>query len=99
MASPADVIDIIFRALRSLNEELDADHRVELKTTTRLFGPEATLDSLSLVSVIVDVETAISDEFGRTVSLTDDQAMTQAVSPFSTVQTLADYIVKQLEQG
>lgn len=99
MASQAAVIEIIYRALRNLNEELEEDKRVALAPDTRLFGPDASLDSLSLVSVIVDVETAVADELGRAVSLTDDTAMTQAVSPFSNVTTLADYIVKQLAQG
>ena len=87
------VTEIIYRALRALNEELGADARVALAPGTRLFGPDAALDSLSLVSVIVDVETAVADDFGRPVSLTDDRAMNQPVSPFSDVNTLADYIV------
>ncbi|MGE3853035.1 MAG: hypothetical protein AB7K09_14930 [Planctomycetota bacterium] len=99
MASQAAVIEIIYRALRNLNEELEEDRRVALLPDTRLFGPDASLDSLSLVSVIVDVETAVADELGRAVSLTDDTAMTQKVSPFSNVTTLADYVVKQLAQG
>lgn len=99
MVSKSEVIEIIYRALRNLNEELEADKRVALAPETRLFGPEASLDSLSLVSVIVDVETAVADEFGRAVSLTDDTAMTQEISPFSNVTTLADYIVKQLALG
>ncbi|EGJ11395.1 MULTISPECIES: hypothetical protein [Rubrivivax] len=99
MASQAEVIELIYRALRSLNEELAADKRVALAPDTRLFGADASLDSLSLVSVIVDVETAVADELGRTVSLTDDTAMSQPVSPFSSVTTLADYIVGQLSRG
>lgn len=99
MASQAAIIEIIYRALRNLNEELEEDKRVALAADTRLFGPDASLDSLSLVSVIVDVETAVADELGRAVSLTDDTAMKQEVSPFSNVTTLADYIVKQLAQG
>ena len=91
------VIEIIYRALRSLNEELDQDDRVKLAPETKLFGPDATLDSLSLVSVIVDVETAVADEFGTGVSLTDDKAMTQEISPFSDVATLARYVVAQLD--
>jgi acyl carrier protein len=90
------ILEIIYRALRSLNEELGEDHRVALAPDTKLFGPEASLDSLSLVSVIVDVEAGVADTFGRAVSLTDDEAMSQPVSPFSTVSTLADYIGKVL---
>jgi acyl carrier protein len=97
--SKNSVIDIIYRALQALNEELDADKRVPLAPDTRLFGPEATLDSLSLVSVIVDVESAVADELGQAVSLTDDEAMSQEVSPFSSVDTLASYILKQLARS
>ena len=99
MDSKAAVIEIIYRALRSLNEELEEDKRVALAPDTKLFGPEASLDSLSLVSIIVDVESAVADELGRVVSLTDDKAMTQAVSPFSDVTTLANYIVAQLVEA
>ncbi len=99
MATKTTVIDIIYRALRALNEELDADKQVPLAPQTRLFGPEATLDSLSLVSVIVDVEAAVADELGKSVSLTDDEAMSQEVSPFSSVDTLADYILRQLARA
>ena len=99
MDSNAAVIEIIYRALRSLNEELEEDKRVALAPDTKLFGPEASLDSLSLVSIIVDVESAVADEMGRVVSLTDDKAMTQEVSPFSDVTTLANYIVAQLVEA
>lgn len=99
MADKAAVIDIIHRALRNLNEELPTDKQVELSTHTKLFGPEASLDSLSLVSVIVDVESAVADELGGSVSLTDDKAMSQPVSPFSDVNTLADYIVAELSKA
>ena len=96
MDSKAAVIEIIYRALRSLNEELEEDKRVALAPDTKLFGPEASLDSLSLVSVIVDVESGVADELGHAISLTDDKAMSQAVSPFSDVTTLTNYIVDQL---
>ena len=99
MSNKAAVIEIIYRALRSLNEELGEDKRVALKMDTKLFGSEASLDSLSLVSVIVDVESAVADEFGKSVSLTDDKAMSQTVSPFSDVNALADYVVGQLSQA
>lgn len=96
MANQDAVIQIIYRALRALNEELPADKQVPIARDTRLFGPEASLDSLSLVSVIVDVETAVADELGKPVSLTDDVAMSQPVSPFSDVSALANYILQQL---
>jgi hypothetical protein len=45
-----------------------------------------------LVSGIVDVEAAISDIVGHDVSLTDDRAMSQDISPFTDVDSLTSYV-------
>ena len=90
---------IILQALRNINDERGADEQLEVGLDTRLFGADAALDSLSLVSVIVDVEAAISDASGRDLSLTDDRAMGQAVSPFSDVGTLTVYILLLLSEA
>lgn len=63
---------------------------------TRLFGPSGALDSLGLVSVLVEIEQRVADAEGRAVSLMDDRAMSQASSPFRTVATLADYLLRQI---
>ena len=99
MDTRPEVVDIIFNALRSLNSERTESEQIVIATDTKLFGPDASLDSLSLVSVIVDVESGIGDRYAKPISLTDDEAMSQAVSPFSTVDTLAAYIVKQLARA
>ena len=93
MINKDSVQEIILHALRSINDERGPDEQIQIGFDSRLFGTDAVLDSLSLVSVIVDVEADISDVSGRDVSLTDDRAMSQAVSPFTDVTTLTDYIV------
>ena len=90
---------IILLALQKINDERGPDEQLEVDLNTRLFGTDAVLDSLSLVSVIVDLEAAISDASGRDISLTDDRAMSQAVSPFSDVSTLTDYILLLLSEA
>lgn len=90
---------IILLALQNINDERGPDEQLEVGLNTRLFGTDAVLDSLSLVSVIVDVEAAISDASGRDISLTDDRAMSQAASPFSDVSTLTDYILLLLSEA
>lgn len=84
---------IILLALQNINDERGPDEQLAINSDTRLFGTDAVLDSLSLVSVIVDVEAAISEASGRDISLTDDRAMSQAVSPFSDVSSLTAYIL------
>lgn len=85
---------LIYDALDTLNDELPDEEKVELAESTALFGPSSFIDSLSLVSLIVDVETALNQLMGRHVSLTDERAMDRDVLPFSTVATLAEYIVE-----
>jgi hypothetical protein len=83
---------IIFQALRNINEERETDEQLKIDLDTRLFGADAVLDSLSLVSVIVDVETAVSEQAGFDIFLTDDRAMSQELSPFTDVKALTAYI-------
>jgi acyl carrier protein len=93
MLDHAAVQAIVLHALETLNEERDPDDKLVVGPNTRLFGADAELDSLALVSVIVDVEEAVSNASGRTISLTDDRAMSQEVSPFTDVAALTAYIL------
>jgi acyl carrier protein len=65
--------------------------------TFPLFGFDARLDSLDLVSVITDVEEALSDHLDYFLSLTDDAALSREVSPFDTIGTLLDYCQELIE--
>jgi hypothetical protein len=73
--------------------------RESLNPETCLFGPSGLLDSLGLVSVLVELEQKASDASGRPVSLMDDRAMSQTSSPFRTIGSLADYLGRQIERG
>jgi acyl carrier protein len=88
------VEEMILTALADVNDELSDGEKIDVSPTTALFGVEAEIDSLSLVSLIVDVETALNVDHDLPVSLTDDRAMTREVSPFSDVQALKDYILE-----
>ena len=98
MLNKNSVQAIILLALKNINDERSADEQIPISLDTCLFGTNAALDSLALVSVIVDVEAAISDASGRDISLTDDRAMNQVVSPFSDVGSLTDYILVLLSE-
>jgi acyl carrier protein len=86
------IMSIIFNALEALNDERAEGEKIAVGPETPMFGADAAIDSLSLVSVIVDVETAVSDALGHAISLTDDKAISQAQSPFTNPKALAAYI-------
>ena len=60
--------------------------------TTPLLGPESVLDSLGLVTLIVEVEDRLNTTYGVSLTLADDRAMSRARSPFRTVESLSQYV-------
>lgn len=93
------ILDLVLSAAHDINNERILEEQFEVAENTLLFGVGAKLDSLSLVSLIVDVESMVSELIGRDVSLTDDRAMSQAVSPFTSIATLTDYISLLLQES
>lgn len=87
-----EVIRVIFRAVDELNREMPEERRLEKSADAALFGRQSVLDSLGLVSLIVAVEQKIEDEFGISITLADERALSRSESPFLTIGTLADYI-------
>lgn len=67
----------------------------ELTKDTPLIGSARILDSMGLVNVIVDIETAFLDE-DIEVSLTSDAAMSARISPFRTIGALSHFIARQI---
>ncbi len=65
---------------------------------TRLLGRSAVVESMGLVTLIVEVEQRLESDFDAVVVLADDRAMSQSRSPFLSVGTLADYICRLLEE-
>jgi acyl carrier protein len=61
---------------------------------TVLFGFDSVIDSIGLVTIIVEVESNLYDELGIQVSLADEKAMSQLNTPFKTVGSLTEYIAK-----
>jgi acyl carrier protein len=68
----------------------------EVGADTQLFGRNGVLDSMGLVSVIVELEQRLSDLSGTEVSLMNDRAMSRRDNPFRTPRALADYAQAQL---
>ena len=90
------VLQVIFGAIDEINEQCPEGQRLTKSVNTVLFGEGGKLDSLGLVSLIVATEQKIEEEFDRSLTLADEQAMSQKTSPFRTVSTLSAYISTRL---
>jgi acyl carrier protein len=91
------VLEIVRGAVADLNEELKYPELENVSEATGLQGDDTGIDSLSLVSLIVEIETEVGSRFGREVVLADEKAMSRRSSPYRTVGALVDFIMEQLD--
>lgn len=82
---------VIFENIKKIKPSIQ---KTNLSETTSLFGSESELDSLDLINLIVSIERDLSTQLNIEVTLADDEALSQEVSPFTSVRTLIDYIQK-----
>lgn len=92
------IVELITKEIKDFNETLDCAINLDNGKDSVLFGQGSSLESVDFVSLIVNIEQAISDEFDKEISLVDVRAMSQKHSPFRTVGSLAEYIQKMLEE-
>jgi acyl carrier protein len=92
-----EVLTIILAALREQLEFSGEPTDGPLTEDTPLMGGDAPIDSLGLVTVIVEVEQRLQDDHGVSVILADERAMSQYYSPFRTAGTLADYALASID--
>ncbi|KAA6347112.1 hypothetical protein EZS27_005405 [termite gut metagenome] len=79
-----------------LNDYCESNNlQVEITKHTPLIGSSRILDSVGLVNLIVDIETAFLDEDVE-ISLASENAMSGRISPFRSVGSLCSSIAKQL---
>ena len=91
------IVDIIIKEMLA-TIDTDSDN-IDITLDSVIYGDNSPLDSLGLVSLIVAVEQTMEDEFGSTITLADEKAMSLENSPFRSVSSLADYIEKLLEEN
>lgn len=69
----------------------------ELSEQTRLLGTSSVLDSMGLVTLVVDVEQQLEEQFDVVLILADERAMSQTRSPFVSVGAFVDYIYERVQ--
>jgi acyl carrier protein len=93
--------DAVVTLVRDALQEVLAQRGVTavvVDVDTRLVGSSAVLDSLGLVTLMVDVEQRVDEALGRSITLASERAMSQKHSPFRTVGALADFIGELLAE-
>lgn len=86
--------DIIYPVLEDLQKTEDIDFKIS--SELNIFGADSLFDSLFLVKLILGVEEKILEIYGKSISLTSENAMSRSSSPFRTISSLTSYIEEVL---
>jgi acyl carrier protein len=91
-------LEIVLSALREAVDQNGGDTSV-VNDDTVIVGPDAVIDSIGVVSLIVDIEQRLEMDHQVSVTLASDRAMSQRNSPFRTPAVLAEHILVTEKEG
>jgi acyl carrier protein len=89
----------VYSAIDDLNSQLPAGVSIEKAQDAPLYGKSGKLESLDFVTFIMEVEEKVRAEFGVDVMITDENLLSKEKSPFSTLETLTEYLEGVLEKA
>jgi len=91
-------LGIVVSCLKDALEQIDSSIR-EVNEETVIVGQSAVLDSISVVSLIVDIEQRLEMDHGISITLASEKAMSQKSSPFRTAGVLAEHVCATIMEG
>ena len=86
-----EIESLVLACMQRLNEQREPGERLAIGPDAPIFSDSSPLDSMGLVTLMMDVEDALADQ-GLEVSLSDARAMSAKQSPYENVATLVDFV-------
>jgi len=94
-----EIVELVLRVAAAQSAVLPRPIEITKGAEAGLYGPGGVLDSMALVQFIIEIEAALEEKFGVTVTLASERAMSQRRSPFLTVGSLAAYAEELLKEA
>jgi hypothetical protein len=88
---------IVSEAIAEINQELDETGSIGLQSDFELLSASSSIDSLTLVRLLISVERIIEEKTGKSVVVVDESAFETDESPFSTVGSLTGHVSKLIQ--
>lgn len=88
--------EIVFNCTKEFFENSDYELVTSIDGNLRLIGDSSPLDSMGLVSLIVEIEESINDHFDVELILASEKAMSARTSPFINLEKLVLFIEEEL---
>lgn len=97
MVAAGELQEIVLAAMSSANLTRAEDSQMPVAADAPIFGPGSPLDSLGLVSLLMDIEDGLA-QLGIQLTLSDARAMSRKRSPFRDVPELVAFMTELLAE-
>jgi hypothetical protein len=87
----SQIQEVVLTAIHNLNLARQPEDQLQVSASAPIFGKGSPLDSMGLVSLIIDIEELLMEK-GHQVTLSDERAVSQLRSPFRDVSSMVGYI-------
>ncbi len=91
--------EIVIESLNEVFIQAGTPAPANITEETVLVGANAVLDSLGVVSLIVEIEQRLEANHGISVTLANDKAMSQRNSPFRTIGVISDHVLEMAKES
>src|SRR5690349_9304420 len=91
-------LSVVVTCLKETIEQFGGS-ATDVNEETVIVGQAAALDSIAVVSLIVEIEQKLEMDHGVSVTLASEKAMSQRNSPFRTAGVLADHVCATILEG
>lgn len=84
--------EIIKAAINEVNQAQEDESFIDILEDSVLMGSGSSVDSLTLVRLIVTIERITEEKIGKEITIVDDSAFDAGNSPFSSVGSLTSHL-------
>jgi len=88
------VKDIVYSAIDSLNQDDAAKVKILKDPDFLLLDADSAIDSLTLVNLLVSIESLLEENFSKSFSIVSEDSITSDDRPFQNIGNLIDYLEK-----
>lgn len=95
-ASTEKILELLYACIDTANRMQPSAAKLSKTPDTVLVGDSGVLDSLALISLLVDLEDALRTNLGVECSLIEDDLLADAQGPYRSIATLVELIAARV---
>ena len=85
-------LELIFAAIKEVNMQQPPEYQLKLNEDEFLISDKSCIDSLGLITLLINIEEKISNKFKINLNLLDEKLISEESTPFETLSSLASWL-------